>query len=121
MKKKYQLSEREKKAEKIKYITESVKKKCKEGNYKRVGVLTSSKYRETKEKIVNELAERCQEIEFIDLRPVNMYADVLQQLIQCDGTILVEKYRNTTYQEFEKTIELLKKFDIKVIGLITYK
>ena len=121
MESKYQLKKNEKAAEKIKYIAESLRKKCKEGSYKRIGVLTSSKYRESKEKIVKELSQVCTGIEFIDLKPVNMYADVINQLKQCDGAILVEKYISTTYKEFEKTLELLKKYDIKVIGLITYK
>lgn len=118
---KYHLDKMQKNEEKVKYLAKAVAKIGKDNNFNKIAVMTSSKYDEIIDLVTDKLNEMCREMQFSGVKPVNMYADVLDELQNYDGVLLVEKYRYTKYKDFEKTLELLKSYNILIIGVITYR
>ena len=58
---------------------------------------------------------------FVDIAPVNMYAQSLEYAKLCESLILVERYAFSKYKYFERTLTILKGNNIPVCGVISYK
>lgn len=55
---------------------------------------------------------------FIDTPPINILSDALPIIKTSDGVVLVVRERQSTYPEFETTIEKLKMIDAKILGVV---
>ncbi len=53
-----------------------------------------------------------------DTPPVNMVVDVVPLIGLSDGVVLVVKHNETTYPEFKKAVETLKRNNAKILGAI---
>lgn len=68
-------------------------------------------------KMVKELEQRFDYIIF-DTPPVNVVVDALPIIKLSDGVVLVAKDNQTTYPELNKAIDLIRRSDGKILGVI---
>lgn len=75
---------------------------------------------ELMEKFIEELEEKYDYIIF-DTPPVGVVSDAIPLVKISDGVVLVTKHNCSTYPDLSKTIEILKRADGKIIGIIVNK
>lgn len=121
MRRTYILKADEIKKEKREFVIKSLSRKIMEQKVHTIGVMTSGKYAQGMMQIVEVLQQRIEGITFVNLKPINTYAEVIDEVKKYDAVLLIEKYVTTTYSEFERTLKLLHENNVEILGLITYK
>ncbi len=76
--------------------------------------LLASKYMKN---ILDELEKQYDYI-ILDTPPINLVSDALVLLKNSDGIVIVIKDGESTYPEYNRTIELLNRADAKILGVI---
>ncbi|RGU93389.1 hypothetical protein DWW31_08550 [Clostridium sp. AF15-17LB] len=115
----YKLSKMERQEEEWRFVLSNLTDELIDKGYKKVGVTTSTKSRIFTEALLENLNN--ENFELKEIKPVAIFSDSIKQAKQCDAVILVERYGFTVHNMFERTINMLRENEVKIVGVIAFK
>lgn len=122
-KKSYKLSKEEKAKGQIEYAAQSIVEQARMNGWKQIGFTTSSKSDRALKTIaecVKELGKK-DELETQILETLTQYPKNVFEAEKCDTVVFGERYAYCKYSELETCLELMKKHNVSVLGVITYR
>ena len=119
----YDVSVNLKKREENKKTAYNIIEICKKNNWKKIGVVSSTSYK--KDKVVAILSRSLKKagetgISFTEIEPLKIYADAIYKIQDCDAVVLAEKYNYTKFSDFEDMLQILKEYNINIVGVVTF-
>lgn len=57
---------------------------------------------------------------FVNIPPIPLFADSIEYSKICDRIVLLERYRYSSYKNYEETLARIKAHGVKLEGVITY-
>lgn len=122
-KKIYRLSKEEKAQSQLEYALQLIVAQAKENGWKQIGFTTSSKNERPLKRLVERVSElgekdgiKSKVIETLSQFPQNVF-----EAETCDIIIFIERYSYSYYSELDVCLRLLKKHEVSVLGVITYR
>ncbi|WP_138261918.1 CpsD/CapB family tyrosine-protein kinase [[Clostridium] hylemonae] len=122
-KKLYKLSRKEKAKGRLEYAAQSIVEQARVNSWKQIGFTTSSKYERPLQTIagyVKELGEK-DGLKTCIVDTLTQYPGNVFEAEKCDTVVFVERYAYSYYSELETCLKLMKKHDVSVLGVITYR
>lgn len=113
----------EKNRQALQYAVNRVIFDCKKKKYTKIAISTTLEKNKFVKKAQEKIAEMIQEneIQVIITDSVCCYADSLENVMECDGIILVERYMYTSYKNLDRAMELLRDFEMELLGVINLR
>lgn len=119
------ITKRQIKQERFQYMLNTVLNECEKKSWNKIGFTSSSLEECYVDDIVRNLREKAKEkelkLQVEEIKPVNYFADGVEQARTCDSVVFVERYAYTYYKDLQNSIKLLEKEDIPILGVVTYR
>lgn len=119
---KYKLTRKQKVEEERQFTVNRIIDLCREKNWKKLGITSSSRNYRGIDVIVhhlNEIAEQRElEMSFYELKPIAYFAESLEEAKRLDGVIFSESYGRSYYSELDKCTELLEENHVSIGGVV---
>ena len=121
----YRLTRKQKIEEDRQFVINNIIDICREKNWDKIAVTSSSLNYRGNEKITTLLNKISNEKKlgmfFLELKPITYFAAALEKAKKCNGVVLLETYGDTYYTELDKAVSLLDENHISVAGVVIVK
>lgn len=116
------MKRKEIKQERFCYMLNTVLNRCEKNQWEKIGLTTSGLKVRYIDEIVNALNKQAIQkkmmIHVEKIKPINYFADGVEQARKCDAIIFVEKYADSYYKDMQRCVKLVEKEDIRIAGVV---
>lgn len=119
------MKKHEKKIEEFKYAVNRIIRECKREKYSKLGFSSSLEKNPISDEFLKMCRNKAKEeeinVQIFKLQSVNHYAEALENARDCDAIVLVERYLDSTYKDFDRAIYLLKSIEVDILGVVSVR